>query len=798
MQEVRKKKQVKNTYVEWLNCFNVGKVLYLHAPIGYGKRAAATEFAKAHFDNYYFFSAKDVELSNNVKAEFEKCKDESGRKIFIITDVKGRTEKQIDEVQFDYPSTDTFYKHGINVMLIGNAPSPKWLSTLKLSDKVAIESRTSLELNIEQIAYKMKEYEEFSKMNNSELIKHANRCYEFSHGYPASAVLFLQRLREDIYTPNAAERFAQNDMNDYFDILTKDMSANNRELLLRLSVFDTFTLPMAREIGAVSSGEDLAYLLDNGYLEMHGPSEYAFEHNFHRYLQGEMIKTNLFDAKELLNKAGQLFEAERNMNSALKCYHLARAEEKLEDLIIYLSENADGCEFAEMCDRYMGELLVSREENNPRLLGAKALIEAYSLRRSGYDMYLDRLKTLADKKGAEGRLAHDIYIRTLIACPIGNSDRLKDSLFLFVDYLAKNAMKLNFIMPTGNMPSIINGGLDLIAWANLNPPMQEMLGRVINAVMGYEAVGTYNTTMGEIFYERNQKSKAVERIAKGLDEASRKGSIRVRYAATGIMARILCSEKNSQKARAVLEDLYREIKAQNYNEILPNIAANIVNIALMENDMSICDDWFEKHAPNEYEKFYITKRYILFTKAKVYVALGKELEALHIISMLEEYAEIAERKYFKIQLNILKAIILYRMGEPFEAYLVNATKSAYEYGFIRVLADEGAALLPLFKKVNWKAYKLSDEYISAVTAEMEGMAKGYACYLNNNTKGIKLTKKETEVLEFVAHGNTNEQIANGLGITLGTVKFHVSNIMKKLGANNRVLAVTIAREEGII
>ncbi len=62
----------------------------------------------------------------------------------------------------------------------------------------------------------------------------------------------------------------------------------------------------------------------------------------------------------------------------------------------------------------------------------------------------------------------------------------------------------------------------------------------------------------------------------------------------------------------------------------------------------------------------------------------------------------------------------------------------------------------------------------------------------------KLTDREMDVLRLLAQDQTNKEIANALGITERTVKFHVSSIMGKLGAANRVEAVTIARQRGLV
>jgi DNA-binding NarL/FixJ family response regulator len=61
-----------------------------------------------------------------------------------------------------------------------------------------------------------------------------------------------------------------------------------------------------------------------------------------------------------------------------------------------------------------------------------------------------------------------------------------------------------------------------------------------------------------------------------------------------------------------------------------------------------------------------------------------------------------------------------------------------------------------------------------------------------------LSMREIEVLRLVASGNANKLIADQLSITEETVKFHVGNILSKLGANDRTQAVTIALRRGII
>ena len=64
--------------------------------------------------------------------------------------------------------------------------------------------------------------------------------------------------------------------------------------------------------------------------------------------------------------------------------------------------------------------------------------------------------------------------------------------------------------------------------------------------------------------------------------------------------------------------------------------------------------------------------------------------------------------------------------------------------------------------------------------------------------GESLTPREVQVLELLAEGLPNKAIAERLGISDQTVKFHVSSISGKLGAANRTDAVRRAVRQGLI
>ncbi len=69
---------------------------------------------------------------------------------------------------------------------------------------------------------------------------------------------------------------------------------------------------------------------------------------------------------------------------------------------------------------------------------------------------------------------------------------------------------------------------------------------------------------------------------------------------------------------------------------------------------------------------------------------------------------------------------------------------------------------------------------------------------NTGTNPIEsLTQREFEILRSIASGNSNKVIAKNLGITEGTVKVHVKNMLRKLGLKTRVEAAVWAVEQNV-
>ena len=66
------------------------------------------------------------------------------------------------------------------------------------------------------------------------------------------------------------------------------------------------------------------------------------------------------------------------------------------------------------------------------------------------------------------------------------------------------------------------------------------------------------------------------------------------------------------------------------------------------------------------------------------------------------------------------------------------------------------------------------------------------------SRAPRLSAREREVLRLVVAGKSNKEIAAALQVAERTVKFHMTSIFNKLGAENRAQAVTIAHERGLV
>jgi two-component system, NarL family, response regulator LiaR len=99
----------------------------------------------------------------------------------------------------------------------------------------------------------------------------------------------------------------------------------------------------------------------------------------------------------------------------------------------------------------------------------------------------------------------------------------------------------------------------------------------------------------------------------------------------------------------------------------------------------------------------------------------------------------------------------------------------------------------------WLALKLSRPKVQTVVVEKEVYVRRDSFLLNEQeVNNLNLSKRELEVLQLMAEGLSNHEIAERLYVSLSTVKTHSRNLFEKLGVARRTQAIDKAKKLFII
>jgi DNA-binding CsgD family transcriptional regulator len=99
----------------------------------------------------------------------------------------------------------------------------------------------------------------------------------------------------------------------------------------------------------------------------------------------------------------------------------------------------------------------------------------------------------------------------------------------------------------------------------------------------------------------------------------------------------------------------------------------------------------------------------------------------------------------------------------------------------------------------WLALKLVKPKVETVVIEKEIRVSSETFVFNDKeAERLGLSKREIEVLELMAQGLSNQEIADKMFVSLNTVKTHTSNLFSKLDVKRRTAAVEEGRQIGLI
>ena len=318
-------------------------------------------------------------------------------------------------------------------------------------------------------------------------------------------------------------------------------------------------------------------------------------------------------------------------------------------------------------------------------------------------------------------------------------------------------------------------------------------------IAGYACVG-----MGQIHYAWNELENAEQQLREGIDFGKKVANLRILILGHLALARALQAQGDAVGAMNTMQDA-DEIW-QHYNlsrwELLPSVAAYQAWLSLTQGEIAPAVQWANEKALDPHGELLYQYERDFITLARLFIAQGEFVKAIGFLQRLLESVEQGGRIAREIEILSLQALSLHERGDIEQALieLEKALTLAEPGGFIRVFVDEGPPMAKLLYDALSRG--IAPDYVQRLLAafpvdEPEQML-AYTIQSHEAEWIEPLTERELEVLQLIADGLTNQEIAAQLHLSLNTVKAHTRNIYGKLDVNSRTQAVAKARALGLI
>ncbi|SOE60660.1 LuxR family transcriptional regulator, maltose regulon positive regulatory protein [Burkholderia sp. D7] len=188
--------------------------------------------------------------------------------------------------------------------------------------------------------------------------------------------------------------------------------------------------------------------------------------------------------------------------------------------------------------------------------------------------------------------------------------------------------------------------------------------------------------------------------------------------------------------------------------------------------------------------------------AWVAMAQNRTEEALGSLTCALRSVESRHGDYLALRLRTVLALVWLRANEQPRAVeifreVLNASSDIY-----RSILDQGPEIGPLLRAVrdDTRSTPQTKESVAYIDRLLDGWRALYepAAGPRRDTEREPLSARERGIVELIAQGQSNKEIARTLGITPETVKTHVKNIFVKLAVDKRAHAVARAQALGLV
>lgn len=780
-------------YEDWKLILRKKNILYIPSIIGIGATTAAITFGKMYFSQYnYIDCQKDdiFQLDHLVNGNFDKR-----RSRLIIIDEAQTLERDSKNLEFIRKIFENYDSKNLNLkfLIITDGFFPQDLKKIFIKNNMEVINPDTIFFSTEDVKLM------FSKLNQKTTTCLQEACFYYTNGHAMQVSLWL------FYVKSGEKKTSQiNDLvKSYFFDYAREFCINSMPLsmykiLIKLSIWTSFTINMAKLLLDDDERKQLSMVIKRASKVLKKDSDvYTYIPEALEFFRFDTETIPFEELKKLYCKAGNFYEKKRYFLDAIRCYEKADEKAKFIEIVSLLAENGDGSVFAKQCYYYLKQIPKKQIESNPSLLAAKAMVYSYSMMIEESEEYIEKLKKYVNENICD-RKALKKYLRLLVTVNHVSPDIVLDRMEDCIKLLGEGDTILKNITPTGCMPSALNGRLDLCSWIKDAKQITNRVDMIGESVLGKEVIGWKEVFLGEIEYLQNKKLQAISTLTLGITNSSVKGVIKIQFAGIGVLAKCFIADNQFDKALEILDNIAITAKKKDYTELLPSIYAMIGICYLKVGNLEKARTYF-KNLPVFDGHFFLSERFYIYSNALFSIAQGNYSYAIYLLYILKDFAQKYNRYCIKWKVDLLISVILFRKkNDGWKEIFLETVKDVSKYNLVRIIADEGVILTPLFNQTDFKNSGIDEKFLNLVKKELKQMEILYPRYLQKERINIKLTNQELKVVSLIIEGKTNKEISQILNISLSTTKKEVSSILKKLGATNRASVIKIVYKQGII
>jgi LuxR family maltose regulon positive regulatory protein len=313
--------------------------------------------------------------------------------------------------------------------------------------------------------------------------------------------------------------------------------------------------------------------------------------------------------------------------------------------------------------------------------------------------------------------------------------------------------------------------------------------------------GLAHYDLGRLSYEWNELAAAAEHLQRGLEIVRRGGGAEFEVGGCSALAFIRQAQGDSAAAQDALQraDQLLENPDVSPSTRLYNLAAQ-VTVALGRGDLDAASRVVERFPKLDEAGSFPDYLLLMLAQARVLLAqeqraaAAKHLEALHAMASHAGWQSVA------IQARALQALAAPTREQALD-FLAEALTRAEPEGYVRTFVDAGEPMAELLRRA--RSQGVATEYVNKLLAafsvpETPAPKPAVSQALIAQSLIDPLSDREIDVLRLLIGGQTNQEIALALCVSVNTVKTHVKNIYGKLGVNSRRKAIAEAKKLGLV